>query len=262
MSGLLQTEVRTLDRLNDDVLWPCSPAPKSPLPQPRNRDVSTGRPGKPPPRRQASLGDVLGVEAAATSPSSHGVQPKARAGTPVIVEITGSRLAPDTQRLKRTVPGGREESPRQLLHDPAPRPGCQGCTVPGAWPWRAGARHPQSILPQTLGTGCQHLEAAARLPGPQGSRDPLRAAQEAQPGLGAARQLGRHTALSNAALVLGLLRPTAAQVAAGLAVTRWTGKAALSVPPLRHQPPRGGALGPQNARARQTLSRCLRLVSV
>lgn len=124
MSGLLQTEVRTLDRLNDDVLWPCSPAPKSPLPQPRNRDVSTGRPGKPPPRRQASLGDVLGVEAAATSPSSHGVQPKARAGTPVIVEITGSRLAPDTQRLKRTVPGGREESPRQLLHDPAPRPGC------------------------------------------------------------------------------------------------------------------------------------------
>lgn len=201
------------------------------------------------------------LEAAATSPSSHGVQLKAGAGTPVIVEITGSLLAPDTQRLKRTVLDGREESPRQLLHDPAPRPGCQGCTVPGAWPWRAGARHPQSILPQTLGTGCQHLEAAARLPEPQESRDRLRAGAggTAWPGsCPSARETHRTLECGPCAGAAAADGSTGGSRAGCDLVDRKSS----SVPPLRHQPPRGGALGPQNPRARQTLSRCLRLVSV
>lgn len=150
------------------------------------------------------------LEAVATSPSSHCVQLKAGAGTLVIVKITGSLLAPDTQRLKRTVLGGREESPRRLLHSPAPRPRCQGCTVPGAWTWRAGCPAPSEHLaaaPRDRAPAlrsCSTSAWAAGKPGPRvGGRRGHSLAWEPPVSLGDARQLGRRPTPSNAALCWG-----------------------------------------------------------
>lgn len=153
----------------------------------------------------------------ATSLSSHGVRLKAGAGIPV-AEVMGS-LLPDTHHRKRTVQGSTEESPRRLGHNPRPRPGCQGHPVPGAW--RAGYPAPSEHLAAAPRDRVAALEAAGRLRG---------RAQKERPGLRAARWLGRRAAPSNAAALLGLLRPTAAQVTAGLDVPRWAGKAALSAP--------------------------------